>query len=315
MREELIDGAEEALGLIEGDGALAAEIGLQIGHEKSGGDALAGNIADDQAETVGAEVKKVVIVASHGACREAVTRVVEPVDRRANLRKKAALDFVGDFEFLRGAAFDFEFCGGGATLGFEGVSDFVEADQGENVAVNVAEARGDAAPDGGFLAEQRRLDGAADRAGVGGIELDAAEARSVIEADAAARPLFIFRDHIFGDEDDLRGTADELVLDRIWLGGNEGKNGGAVGRSDGDEAFPGLKLDVIGEVEAELVEVEAEAAVEITDEDLGGMDTQVRGGIRGWCGGGHEGDYTAGAAMWHLGTRRNYLGLVQPLIV
>jgi len=314
LREELIDGAEEAPGLIEGDGALAAEIGLQIGHEKSGGDALAGNIADDQAETVGAEVKKVVIVASHGACREAVTRVVEPVDRRANLRKKAALDFVGDFEFLRGAAFDFEFCGGGATLGFEGVRDFVEADQGENVAVNVAEARGDAAPDGGFLAEKGRFDRRADAAGFG-IKLYPAEARSVIEADAAEGPLFVFRDDIFGDEDDLRGTADELVLDRIWLGGNEGKNGGAVGRSDGDEAFPGLKLDVIGEVEAELVEVEAEAAVEITDEDLGGMDTQVRGGIRGWCGGGHEGDYTAGAAMWHLGTRRNYLGLVQPLIV
>jgi hypothetical protein len=72
-------------------------------------------------------------------------------------------------------------------------------------------------------------------------------------------------------------------LDRIWLGGNEGKNGEAVGRSDGDEAFPGLKLDVIGEVEAELVEVEAEAAIEIADEDLRGMDTEVGGGLRrGW---------------------------------
>jgi len=28
LREELIDGAEEALGLVERDGALAAEIGL-----------------------------------------------------------------------------------------------------------------------------------------------------------------------------------------------------------------------------------------------------------------------------------------------
>ena len=93
----MIDGAEETLRLVEGDGALAAEIGLQIGHEKSGGDALAGNVTDDQAETIGAEVEEVVIVASHGTCREAVTRVVEPVDRRANLRKKAALDFVGDF--------------------------------------------------------------------------------------------------------------------------------------------------------------------------------------------------------------------------
>jgi hypothetical protein len=80
----------------------------------------------------------------------------------------------------------------------------------------------------------------------------------------------------------LGGTANELVLDRIWLGGNEGKNGGAVGRSDGDEAFPGLELDVVGEVEAELVEVEAETTVEIADEDLSGMDTEVRRGLR-WC--------------------------------
>ena len=174
------------------------------------------------------------------------------------------------------------------------MSDFVEADEGENVAVDVAEASRDAAPDGGFLAEKGRFDRRADAAGFG-IKLYPAEARSVIEADAAEGPLFVFRDDIFGDEDDLRGTADELVLDRIWLGGNEGKNGGAVGRSDGDEAFPGLKLNVVGEVEAELVEVEAEAAVEIADEDLSGMDTEVWGGRRrGWCAGGHDGDYTAG---------------------
>ncbi len=91
----------------------------------------------------------------------------------------------------------------------------------------------------------------------------------------------------------LRGTADELVLDRIWLGGDEGKNGGAVGRSDGDEAFAGLELGVVGEVEAELVDVEAEAAVLVADEDLGGVDAEVGGGIRGWCGCGHDGDYTA----------------------
>ncbi len=283
LGEELIDGPEEALGLVDGDRALAAEIGLQIGHEKRGGDALAGNVTDDQAETVGAEIKKVIIVASDGACREAVTRVVEPADRRVNLRKKAALDFVSDFKFLCGAAFGFELCCGSATLGFEGVGNFVETDEGENVAVNVAEAGGDTAPDGGFFAEQRGLGGAAGRVGVGGIELDAAQAGSVVEADAAERPLFVFRDDIFGDEDDLRGTANELVLHRIWLGGDEGKNGGAVGRSDGDEAFPGLKLDVIGEVEAELVEVEAQATVEIADEDLGGVDAEVWGGLRrGW---------------------------------
>jgi hypothetical protein len=102
------------------------------------------------------------------------------------------------------------------------VGDFVEADQRKRVSVDVAEARGDAAPDGGFLAEKGRFERMADAAGFG-IKLYPAEARSVIEADASEGPLFIFRDDIFGDEDNLGGTANELVLDRIWLGGNEGK--------------------------------------------------------------------------------------------
>jgi len=282
LGEELIDGTEEALRLVERDSALAAEIGLQIGHEESGGDAFAGNVADNQTEAIGAEVEKVVIVAADGACGKAATAIVERVDGRTELGEKAALDFVGNFEFLNGAAFDLEFCGGGAALGFERVGDFVEADEGEDVAIDVTEARGHAAPNGGFFAEQRGFDGPARCAGVGAIELDAAQARSVIEADAAERPLFVFGDDIFGDEDDLRGTADEFVLHGIGLGSDERKDGRTVGRSYGDEAFAGLELDVVGEVEAELVEVEAEAAVEIADEDLRGMDAEMgRGRLRG----------------------------------
>jgi len=56
LGKELIDGLEDALGLIEADGALAADVGLEIGHEESGGYAFAGDVGDDQAETVGAEV-------------------------------------------------------------------------------------------------------------------------------------------------------------------------------------------------------------------------------------------------------------------
>jgi len=97
----------------------------------------------------------------------------------------------------------------------------------------------------------------------------------VIEADATEGPLLIFGEHIFGDEDDLCGTADEFVLHGIGLGGDKREDGGAIGRRDGDQAFAGLELDVVGEVEAELVEVEAEAAVKIADEDLRGMDPEV----------------------------------------
>jgi hypothetical protein len=157
LGEKLIDGAKESLGLVEQDGGLAAKIGLQIRHEKRGGDAFAGNVADDEAETIGAEIEKIVIVAADGACRAAVTGIVEAADWRTNLREKAALDFVGYFQFLSRAAFGFEFGGGGAALGFERVSDLVEADESEGVAVDVAETGDDAAPDGDLRTENGRI--------------------------------------------------------------------------------------------------------------------------------------------------------------
>jgi hypothetical protein len=200
LREELVDDAKNIFQAIVRDGALAAQIGLQVGHEQRGGDAFAGNVADDEAEAVGAEVEKVVIIAADGARGITVTGIVERLNWRADLRKKTALNFVGDFEFLDGATVEFEFCGSGAALGFEGVGDFVEADEGERVAVGIAEARGDAAPDGGFFAEQRGLDGAAGCVGVVRIELDATEARGVLEADAAFGPFLVFCKDVFGDE-------------------------------------------------------------------------------------------------------------------
>src|SRR5579859_7918487 len=75
LREKLIDGLQETLGVVERDGALAAEIGLQIGHEEGGGDAFAGNVGDDQAEAVGAEVEEIIIVTADGACGEAAATI------------------------------------------------------------------------------------------------------------------------------------------------------------------------------------------------------------------------------------------------
>ena len=128
LREELVDDAKNIFQAIVRDGALAAQIGLQVGHEQRGGDAFAGDVADDEAEAVGAEVEKIVIIAADGARGITVTGIVQRLDRRADLREKTALNFVGDFEFLGGAAVEFLFGGGGAALSFEGVSDFVEAD-------------------------------------------------------------------------------------------------------------------------------------------------------------------------------------------
>ena len=128
LREELVDDAKNIFQAIVRDGALAAQIGLQVGHEQRSGDAFAGNVADDETEAIRAEVEKIVIIAADGARGITVTGIVERLNRRANLREKTALDFVGDFQFLSRATFEFELGGGRAALSFQGVSNFVEAD-------------------------------------------------------------------------------------------------------------------------------------------------------------------------------------------
>src|SRR5580704_9266282 len=94
LREKLVDGAQNIFEAIVGDGALAAQVGLQICHEQRGGDAFAGNVADDEPEAVEAEIEKVVVVAAYRAGGEAAAAIVERLDRWAELREKAALDFV-----------------------------------------------------------------------------------------------------------------------------------------------------------------------------------------------------------------------------
>jgi hypothetical protein len=127
------------------------------------------------------------------------------------------------------------------------------------------------------------------------VELDAAKARGVLEAHAASGPFLIFGENVFGDKGQSCGATDEFEVERIGFWGDEGENGLAVGRSDGDEAVAGLEFGVVGEVEAELVDVEAEAAVLVADVDIDGVDAEVGRGLRSWCGGGHGRDYTAGS--------------------
>ena len=292
LAEKLIDGLQEELELIQGDGGLAAKVGLEIGHEKGRRDAFAGNVADDQAETAGAEVEEVVVVAADLAGLKADAGVVESWDGRKSLGKKASLDLFGNFQLLGGAALGFEFFGNGATLRFHGVGHFVKTDKRESVAINVAEARKDAAPNGGLFTKKRRRGRRIGRARLG-IILDALEAGGELKMNAAFGPFLKFSDNVFGDEDDLRGAANELVLRGVGLGSNEGENGGAVGRGDGDEAVAGLKLGVVSEVEIELIEVEAKTAIEIANEDVDAVDAEVGASVEGGRGGGHGRDYKA----------------------
>ena len=77
VAKKLVYRAQEALGLIESDGALAAEIGLKIGHEESGGDSLSGNVANDEAEALAAEIQEVVIITADFAGLDAKAGIFE----------------------------------------------------------------------------------------------------------------------------------------------------------------------------------------------------------------------------------------------
>src|SRR5712664_1812750 len=82
VAKELVHGAQEALWLVESDGALAAQIGLKIGHEESGGDSLSGNVANDEAEALAAEIQEVVIITADFAGLDAQAGVFEGLERR-----------------------------------------------------------------------------------------------------------------------------------------------------------------------------------------------------------------------------------------
>src|SRR5258707_157221 len=99
----------------------------------------------------------------------------------------------------------------------------------------------------------------------------------LMKADEAVpfpRPLLEPHGHVGGDEDDMRGAADEPVLGGPGRGDDEGEDGSAVGRGHRDPALAGLEVGVDDESEAELVEVEAEAPVEVAHEDAHRVDAE-----------------------------------------
>ena len=109
-----------------------------------------------------------------------------------------------------------------------------------------------------------------------GIVLDAPEPRRVLKAHAAVGPFVKFGSDVFSDKNNLCGSADELGLLGLGLGDDERKDGAAIGRSDGDPAVTGLEAGVEGEVEAELIEIKAQAAILIADVDVYAMEAEMQ---------------------------------------
>ena len=72
----------------------------------------------------------------------------------------------------------------------------------------------------------------------------------------------------------MRGAANKFVLGGLGPGSDEGKDRGAVRRRDGNPTLAGLQPSVNDEVEAELVQIEAEAAIEVANVDANGVDAE-----------------------------------------
>src|SRR5271170_3626551 len=104
LEEEAVDGLEEELWFVASEGELAAEVGLEVGHEQSGGDAFAGYVADDETKPLVAEGEEVVVVAADVACLDAGACVVEGLEWRESLREEAGLHLAGDLQLLKCAA-------------------------------------------------------------------------------------------------------------------------------------------------------------------------------------------------------------------
>ena len=196
VEEEAIDGLQEELGFVAGEGELAAEVGLQICHEEGGGDAFAGDVSDDKAETLVAEGEEVVVVTAYVAGLDADAGVVKGFEQREGLGKEARLDLLGYFELLRAAALRFDAFGCLAALTLDLASDLVGAEELEGVSVDVVEAS----------------DNASEESLLGW----------VMKADATSVPLLVGGVDVFREEAYLGIASDELVVFSAGLGGDEG---------------------------------------------------------------------------------------------
>jgi hypothetical protein len=146
VAKELVHGAHEALQLIQSDGALAAHIGLQIGHEEGGSDAFSRDVADDETEALLAEIEEVVIVAADFAGLDADAGVFESFERGKRLWEETRLDLFGNFELLSAAVFGRELLSQHAALCFDFPAYLVDTDKPEGVSVKILERGNHAAP-------------------------------------------------------------------------------------------------------------------------------------------------------------------------
>ena len=88
-------------------------------------------------------------------------------------------------------------------------------------------------------------------------------------------PLVEFGDDIIGDKGNLGCPPDKLVFSGAGFRRDKREDRSAVRRRDGYPAFPRLETSIIDQTESELIEVEPQASILITNKNLNGVKTKV----------------------------------------
>ena len=96
-----------------------------------------------------------------------------------------------------------------------------------------------------------------------------------MEANPALGPFAELGGDIFGDENNLRGPPDELVLFRAGLGSYKREHGCAIGRGNRNPAVTGLKPGVADQTESKLFQIEPQAPILIANENGDVLKTEV----------------------------------------
>ena len=151
---------------------MVTQMGLQIGHQESGGNSFSGDVANDQAEAFAAEIEEVEIIAADVARLDAQSRIFKSCECRPSLGKKPALYLPGKFKLLVNAALGLISFGVRAALRLDFANDRVITEERERVAIQILEGGADRA---------RRL-----------------RLWRRVETDAALAPFLELGKHVFG---------------------------------------------------------------------------------------------------------------------
>ena len=279
--EQPVHRLQQPFRFLDRDRALAAQVGLEVGHQQRGGHALAGDVADDETEALLAEVEEVVVVAADAPRLHAGAGVFERSHRGQTLRKEPRLHLHRDLEFVRGPALGRRLLGRGAALRLDRPAHLVEADQRERVPIDDPRtgrtcrptpsapppAPAPSAPPPPRIRRQ-------------GLVADAPKPRRVLELHAAPPPLAVHRGQVFGDEHDLRRPADQPGVRRLRRRLDQRQHHAPVRRRHRHGPLPRRDLRVERQPEPERVHVEPDAPLQVPDIDAHGVDAAGTPSVR-----------------------------------